>query len=180
MRGKIFTGFLTLVALRLLALNVQVLNAHQWGSWHWEKSSIRMRVFGTHQAEAKAAIKDWDDHTQLSLPLRSSHTDVSVWGGNWGDTGWSGLAEIKTSSYDWWHKWCWCRIEHAHDRYNSFYGFSTGTGTNSGARGIFCQEVGHTFGLDHSARGSCMAKTYYSPSSNVSNSHDWSDVNAMY
>jgi predicted Zn-dependent protease len=175
MRGKILTGFLTLVTLGLVALNDQVLNAHQWGSWHWDKSTIGMYVFGSHQNESRAAIADWDSHTQLSLPLRSSHTDVSVFGANAGPVEWAGLASIKESAFDWWHKWCWCKITHAHAQFNSYYNYSSAS-----VQGVQCQEVGHTFGLDHSNTNGCMAKGYYSPSSNFTNSHNWSDVNAMY
>jgi predicted Zn-dependent protease len=175
MRGKILTGFLTLVTLGLVALNVQVLNAHQWGSWHWDKSTIGMYVFGSHQNESRAAIADWDSHTQLSLPLRSSHTDVSVFGANAGPVEWAGLASIKESAFDWWHKLCCCKITHAHAQFNCYYNYSSAS-----VQGVQCQEVGHTFGLDHSNTNGCMAKGYYSPSSNFTNSHNWSDVNAMY
>lgn len=175
MRGKILTGFLILVACGLFALNVQVLNAHQWGSWHWDKNTIYMYVYGSKQAESKAAIKDWDDHTDLKLPLKTSHTDVSVFGANAGNTGWAGLASIKGYAFDWWHKWCWCKITHAHAQFNTYYSY-----TSANVQGVQCQEVGHTFGLDHSNTNGCMAKGYYSPNSNFSNSHNWADVNAMY
>ena len=175
MRGKILTGFLALVALGLLALNVQVSNAHKWGSWHWDKSTIGMWVTGTYQTQSKAAIADWDSHTDLSLPLKSSHNDVSVFDGNYGATGWAGLASILEYEFDWWHNCCWCSIKHAHAKYNSYYGYST-----ANIQGVQCQEVGHTFGLDHSNTGGCMAKGYYSGSSNYTNSHNWSDVNRMY
>ncbi|MCA9473650.1 MAG: hypothetical protein MRJ96_08700 [Nitrospirales bacterium] len=175
MRGKILTAAYVLVALGLLTLNAQVLDAHQWGSWHWDKRTLGMYYWGSHQTQAKASVQDWDSHTDLSLPTKSSHTDISVFGQNSGATGWAGLASIKSYEFDWWHKWCWCRIKHAHAQYNSYYGYS-----NSNAQGVFCQEVGHTFGLDHSNTNGCMAKGYYSPSSNVSNSHNWSDINSMY
>lgn len=180
MNTRIKTVFYVIGILALLVVNIQALQAHDWGSWHWDKSTLQIWVWGTHQAEAQAAIQDWDSHTDLSLPVVGSHTDISVFGGSWGATGWSGLAEIIDYEFDWWHRWCFCRIKHAHARYNSYYGFSTGTGTASGSRGIFCQEVGHTFGLDHSPTGDCMAKTYWSPSSNVTSPHNWADINAKY
>jgi hypothetical protein len=63
MRGKILTGFLALVTLGLLALNVQVGNFHKWGSWHWDKSTIKMWVSGSHQTQSKVAIK-----TEMIIP----------------------------------------------------------------------------------------------------------------
>lgn len=166
---------LGLVVLALVALNLELANAHRWSKWHWNKHTIKVYNFGSRTAEAKAAINDWASHTSLSLPLKNSHTDISVFGGNWGATGWWGLAQIKHHGWDW---WCWwrCRVRHGHARYNSHYGGSTGTGSGSDVRGIFCQEIGHLFGLGHSNDG-CMGKTYYN-NSNVVVGHNASDVNS--
>ncbi len=173
------TATITLGALVvvLAAANVDLALSHKWSSWHWDKRNIRVAIWNC-TADANAAKHDWDNGTDLSLPHRSSHTDISVWCGNFGDTGWSGLASIEKSSFDFWHCFWSCRIEHGHARYNSFYGGSTGTGTNSDRRGILCQEIGHLFGLDHSNHG-CMGKTYFN-NSNVVTSHNRSDINAMY
>jgi len=52
-------------------------------------------------------------------------------------------------------------------------------------RGVFCQEIGHTFGLDHSPDG-CMGKGYFAglldneSISNVVTSHSDDDLNAKY
>ncbi|TKB78603.1 MAG: hypothetical protein E8D45_04310 [Nitrospira sp.] len=175
MKPGIKTIVLAVIVLGLCLVNIQAIQAHNWGSWHWDKSTIKMWVWGSHQTQAKASIVDWDSHTDLSLPLAGSHTDVSVFGENAGATGWAGLASIKNYEFDWWHKWCYCRVTHAHATYNSYYGYSSAS-----SQGVFCQEVGHTFGLDHSATGDCMAKGYYTPSSNFTSPHNWSDINAKY
>jgi len=169
------TVFLAVIVLGLCLVNIQAIQAHNWGSWHWDKSTIKMFVYGSHQAQSINAIADWDSHTDLSLPLKGSHTDVSVFGANAGAVGWGGLASIKNYEFDWWHKWCWCRITHAHAQLNTYYGWSLAS-----AQGVLCQEVGHTFGLDHSATGDCMAKGYYTPNSNFTSPHNWSDINAKY
>src|SRR5262249_16524193 len=39
---------------------------------------------------------------------------------------------------------------------NTYYAW-----TSNGARGVFCQEIGHTFGLDHSNDGGCMGGGYW-------------------
>ena len=175
MKQIVKTVVLAVIVLGLGMVNIQALQAHNWGSWHWDKNRINLWVYGTNQTEARNAIADWDSHTDLSLPLAGSHTDVSVYGANAGATGWAGLATIVNSDFDWWHLWCWCKITHAHATYNTYYGYSSAS-----AQGVFCQEVGHTFGLDHSATGDCMAKGYYSPSSNFTSPHNWADVNAKY
>lgn len=174
MKRKLRISALTLLVLGLLFINVQV-SAHNWWIWCWHKgSSLGVWVYGSNQTEANQALDDWDSHTDLSLPRRSSHTDISVFGSNWGSTGWWGLATIEDSSYDWWHHWWWCRIQHAHATYNSFYG-----GTSADVRGVFCQEIGHTFGLDHSNTGDCMGKSYFN-NINVTGPHNWSDINAKF
>ncbi len=174
----VVTAVFSTFILLLTALNANLAFGHRWSSWHWDKSTIRVGIWSC-TADAGAARSDWDSHTDLSLPTSSSHTDISVWCGNFGDTGWWGLASIEDSSFDWWHCFWWCRIEHGHARFNSFYGGSTGTGTASDRRGVLCQEIGHLFGLDHSNTGDCMGKGYYN-NVNVTGSHNWSDINSMY
>ncbi|MFQ5856038.1 MAG: hypothetical protein ACE5LU_10380 [Anaerolineae bacterium] len=168
---------LTLLVLGLSVLNLQLASAHNWWKWHWHPGSgntVKVAIWN-YTSQATAAVHDWDYHTDLNLPIVGYHTNVSVFGGNYGDTGWWGLAEIKKSKFDWGHKcWGWCRIKHAHARYNSYYG-----GSSADIRGIFCQEVGHTFGLDHSNTGDCMGKTYYN-NINVTGPHNWADINAKY
>lgn len=180
MKNKLAIAALSIVILVLLAGNIQVAFAHNWGNWCWHKgSTLKVWVAGTHQAEANAALNDWASHTDVNFSNQSSHTWISVLGGNYGATGWWGLASIEDSSFDWWHHWQWCRIEHAHSRYNSYYGGTGGTGANSDIRGVQCQEIGHTLGLDHSNTGDCMGKSYYN-NINVTGSHNWADINAKF
>lgn len=149
--------------------------AHDWGRWHWDKSNFQVYLFGTHKNEAVRAINRWNGATDVTMTSTSQHKDMSVWGGNFGDTGWGGLASIENAGWDW-HCWANCRITHGHARFNSFYG-----GSNSWwAEGVFCQEVGHLFGLGHNSNGGCMGLSYYPNHTNRPSSHDISDVNRKY
>lgn len=180
MKKKLRISVMGLVVLVLLVANTQVAQAHNWWYWCWHKgSTLHAYVFGSHQAEAIAALRDWDVHTDLNLHVTFHHTHISVYGHNFGATGWGGLASIKDYSYDWWHHWRWCRIQHAHATYNSYYGGSTGTGSGSDVRGIFCQEIGHVLGLQHSNTGDCMGKSYFN-NINITGPHNWSDINAKF
>lgn len=179
MRQRLKTVALGMLVVGLLVANYDIAFGHKWWKWHWDKSTIKVGIWNC-ATEANAAKVDWDSHTQLSLPGSSTHTDISVWCDNFGNTGWWGLASIEDSSWDTWHCFWWCRISHGHARFNTYYGGSTGAGEGSERRGVLCQEVGHLFGLDHSNTGGCMAKGYYSPSSNITNAHNWADINAMY
>lgn len=177
-KGTVAALFLGL----LVFANVQLAWAHQWWTWHWHKNPLHLLVGGSHVHESLAAIRDWGK-CQGDLKLHTQfrdHTNISVYGGNYGPTPWWGLAEIKEYSYDAWHLWNWSRIEHAHARYNSYYGGTTGTGSNSDVRGVFCQEIGHTFGLDHSDDGSCMGKGYFASGTNTTSAHVCQDLKNMY
>ncbi len=166
----------TLIVLGLLFANLQVAFAHDWWQWHWHKNPLHIWVYGSHQREATAAVADWDSHIRdMKLHTQfKGHTDISLFGANWGATPWGGLASIKNYSFDWWHKWTYSKIKHCHATYNSYYG-----GSSAHIQGIFCQEVGHCFGLDHSNTGDCMGKSYYN-NINVTGPHNWSDMNAKY
>ncbi len=181
-RRKPLTLLLVLGVLALLTVNIGVASAHWWSTgpsfFHFHKSTVGVWLWGTHQAEANAARYDWSRNTDLYVPRRSYHTDVSVYGSNSGNTGWGGLATITSSGWRWHCGW-WCNVNHAHAQYNSYYGGSTGTGSGSDVRGVFCQEIGHTFGLDHSNTGDCMGKGYYN-GVNVTGPHNWADINALY
>ncbi|UQN09378.1 hypothetical protein [Deinococcus sp. QL22] len=165
----------------LILLNLQQASAHNWWFWHWDQSTLGVGLWND-LAETDAVRAEWDSRTDLSLPRRSEHTDISMFGGNFGDTGWWGLATIEGWGLDWpWH--CptigGCRITHGHARFNSFYGGTTGTGSGSDKRGVYCQEIGHLFGIDHSNTGDCMGKTYFN-TANLSGPHNWADINNRY
>lgn len=175
MKGKLLSNvMLGLVVLALLGLNFNVAYGHDWWLWCLHGNPVSVYVFGSHTAQANAALTDWDSHSDVNFNRVSFHTTLSVFGGDFGATGWWGLASIESYDYDWWHHWYWCRITHAHARYNSYYG-----GSSADIQGIFCQEIGHCLGLDHSNTGDCMGKTYYN-NINVTGSHNWSDINAKF
>ena len=146
-------------------------SAHRWENWHWNRygSSVTIKAYNTayYRTEASRAIKDWSSNTILYIPEVDEHTDISVFDGNYGDTGWVGLAEIINNSGS--------HILHGHARLNYYYNYSSNS-----KQGTFCQEVGHLFDLDHSDDGSCMGWGYYRSATNHTVEHNWNDIYNMY
>lgn len=170
---------LALLVGGLLALNAGVASAHNWGNWHWNKSgsqiTIQSYIYGATQTQAEAARVDaWNKVPILYNYRVNYHTDVSVFDGNFGATGWAGLASIESTAWDW-GCFGWCHITHAHSRYNSYYG-----GSSSYIQGVYCQEVYHAYGFDHDDTGGCMGLGYYPGSSSVLNTHNANDFYNRY
>lgn len=170
---------LVILILGLLAANTGMAYAHNWGSWHWDKSGskivIRSMIWGQTAAQAEAARVDaWNKIGILYNYRSDTHTDVSVFDENSGATGWGGLATIKDSSWAW-HCFSYCHITHAHAQVNTYYWQSS-----AGYQGIHCQEVFHAYGFDHSDTGDCMGKGYYSSGTNYYGPHNNTDFYNRY
>lgn len=163
-------SILMVLAIVLVATAVPAL-AHQWGCWIQPDSSVYVRNAAALSSQAQAALNEWNAETCLYVPTVSYHTEVSVFDGYYGSTGWGGIASVESNSG--------CNITHCHARVNRSYSYSS-----NGYRGIFCQEVGHCFGLDHSNDGGCMGGGYYYSISSGTGytvvSHNTSDIASMY
>src|SRR6185436_3870977 len=119
--------------------------AKRWGCWIQADRNVRIR---NTTSSASAAVADWNNLTILNLSAVSSGEETYVFNANSGNTGWGGLASITNYSG--------CTILRATAQLNTYYSWTT-----NAARGVHCQEVGHTFGLDHSNDGGCMGGGYW-------------------
>jgi hypothetical protein len=172
-----------LATVSLFAANLGVVSAHQWWRYHWDKSGssivIQDWIYGSTTAPAENARQNaWNTVGILYNYSVPYHTDISVFDGNFGATGWWGLATLESVDFDFWGCLCYDHISHAHARFNTYYGGSTAYGGD--VQGVYCQEIAHGWGLDHSPSSDCMAKGYYSPSSNFYSGHTNSDFYNMY
>lgn len=119
--------------------------AKRWGCWIQADRNVRIRNTASN---ATQAVADWNNLTILNLNPVSSGEETYVFNANSGNTGWGGLASITNYSG--------CTILRATAQLNTYYSWTT-----NAARGVHCQEVGHTFGLDHSNDGGCMGGGYW-------------------
>jgi len=119
--------------------------AKRWGCWIQADRNVRIR---NTTSSASQAVSDWNNLTILNLGAVSSGEKTYVFNANSGNTGWGGLASITNYSG--------CTILRATAQLNTYYSWTT-----NAARGVHCQEIGHTFGLDHSNDGGCMGGGYW-------------------
>jgi hypothetical protein len=181
-RFKLLIGAVASIAL--LAANLGVASAHQWcGSWpngcfHWDKSGSQIIIqnwnYASHWQDAENARQNgWNTIGILYNYSVNYHTDISVFDGDFGNTGWSGLATLESVDWDW-GTFSYDHISHAHARYNNSMGWP-----DWAIQGVFCQEIAHGWGLDHSNTGDCMGMTYFNWI-NTYGPHNNSDFYNMY
>jgi len=183
--GRLKLLFGAAMAVALLAANIGVASAHQWcagwpdGCFHWNKGGSQIIIqnwnYASNWQAAENARQDgWNKIGILYNYNVNYHTDISVFDGNFGATGWAGLATIEGLDFDW-GCLCWDHINHAHARYNTYYG-----GGQQYIQGVFCQEIAHGWGLDHSNTGDCMGLGYYAGSTDYYGPHNNTDFYNMY
>lgn len=100
---------------------------------------------------------------------------IRVCNASYGTNGWLGLASINLDSNG--------HISQGTAKMNDSYS-STWTSDSNEAKHVMCQEVGHTFGLDHqstdgSSQNTCMDYSS-SPTSTAPNQHDYDELVTIY
>ena len=188
----------TLVAL---VFSAGLSATHSWGGYHWARTTPQFTLkLGDNMTSA-----DWKSHlSQVSRDWNSGNSAVltaivagqssnkrcamvagttQVCNGSYGRNGWLGLASINITGGT--------HITQGSAKMNDTY-FSTSTYNNPNERQhVVCQEVAHTFGLDHqstdgSSQNSCMdyfSNTGANATSMLStrpNQHDFDELNIIY
>ena len=185
--------------LAIVGFSTVALATHSWGGYHWARTTPQF----TLKLGNNMTTTDWRAHlTQTSIDWNSGNSAVltalvagtagrrcsmvagttQVCNGTYGSTGWLGLASINISG---------THITQGTAKMNDTY-FSTATYNNPNERlHVVCQEVAHTFGLDHqstdgSSQNSCMdyfSNTGANATSTLStkpNAHDFAQLNSIY
>ncbi len=185
--------FLSVAAVAPAAAN------HSWGNYHWARTSspftlkLGDNVTSAWDGYLGTASSDWSTSTVLDTTIATgagafktkcptSSGTVQVCNYTYGFRGWLGVAQIWVDGQS--------HITQGTVKVNDSY-FNTSTyNTPAWRQMVMCQEVGHTFGLDHQDEdfynpnlGTCMDYTNDpdGPPSNVHpNQHDYDQLKTIY
>ncbi len=178
--------------LLTLALATPSFASHSWGGYHWARTSTPFTLQllnNMSSAEWSGFLSlvsaDWSKSSVLHTNImsgtgggncRAKAGTVQICNRKYGFNGWLGLAQIWISGN---------HITQATVKVNDSYFYTTSYNNANAKRHVLCQEVGHTFGLNHqsfSGSDSCMDdvnglfdQAYVSP-----NAHDYEQLVTIY
>ncbi len=189
---------LAIVAAVLLFAIPSIVSAnHSWNGYHWARTSnpFTLKLGDNLSALWKpylaTASSDWSVSSVLDTVIvpgqttprrcRATQGRVEVCNSNYGNNGWLGLAQIWISG---------SHITQGVTKMNDTY-FNTVTYNTPAWRNlVVCQEIAHTFGLDHQDEnfynpnlGTCMDYTSNPagpPSNEHPNAHDYQELEIIY
>src|SRR5215211_4543108 len=160
--------------LALVAFSPTAQAHHSWGKYHWARTSnpftleLGNNVTSGWSSYLSTASSRWSESSVLNTTVVSGRTTgaacnptsgrVEVCNAAYGENGWLGLAQI----------WIY-RPHHIYQgttKVNDTYFNRAAYNTAAWKQFVMCQEVGHTFGLDHQDEnfyntnlGTCMDYT---------------------
>ena len=167
---------------------------HSWNGYHWARTSnpftIKLGDNVSSQWDSILATtsSDWSKSTVLDTTIvaggstakrcRATSGRVEVCNGTYGNNGWLGVAQVWVSG---------SHITQGTVKLNDTY-FNTPTYNTTAWRNLVsCQEVGHTFGLDHQDEnfnnanlGTCMDYTNNPGTNQHPNQHDYDELQIIY
>ena len=192
-------------SLALVAFSPPAQANHSWDGFHWARQSNPFTLKLGDNVSSKwdgylgTASSDWSKSTVLNTRVvagranpetcRPTRGRVEVCNRTYGNNGWLGIAQVWTSGK---------HITQATTKLNDTY-FNTAKYDKIAWRNlVMCQEVGHTFGLDHQDEvrnnpnlGTCMDYTNdpnggaggasaTDPSNQHPNRHDYAELALIY
>ena len=170
---------------------------HSWNSYHWARTAnpftiaLGDNVSAVWDPYLRQASTDWTNSLVLNTVVRAGNSDprkcrptagmVQVCNASYGRNGWLGIAQIWITG---------SHITQGTVKLNDSY-FNLATYNKPEWRALVaCQEIGHTFGLDHQDEnntnpnlGSCMdysSKPLGPPSNEHPNDHDYDELVLIY
>lgn len=165
---------------------------HSWNGYHWARTAnpftlqVIDSVTPNWDSTLNNSISQWNVSTVLDLAITSADDSkqtrrrcpavagqIRVCNSAYGQNGWLGLATIGLDSNG--------HIDQGtakmNDSYSSYF-------TPEEMNHVMCQEIGHTFGLDHQSTdgtslGTCMDYST-DPNSQWPNAHDYDELQTIY
>jgi hypothetical protein len=190
--------FLLTLAVVLLTASAFVSTAaanHSWGGYHWARTSNPFTVkLGNNLSGVWSSIlgttsSDWSKSNVLDTTIVSGQASNrrckptvgqdEICNNTYGNNGWLGVAQIWITGGT--------HITQGTVKVNDTY-FNTPTYNTTAWRNlVMCQEVGHTFGLDHQDEnfdnpnlGTCMDYTSNPGTNQHPNQHDYDELSIIY
>jgi hypothetical protein len=183
------------VALALAAVAPIASASHSWNGYHWARTANPFTVKLGNNVTTQwtqvlnQASSDWNASDVLNTTVvtglakgkncRGTSGRVEVCNGAYGNNGWLGIASISITGGT--------HITQGTVRLNDTY-FNTSTYNSPAWRALVaCQEIGHTFGLDHQDEnfdnanlGTCMDYTNDPSTNQHPNKHDYDELDIIY
>jgi hypothetical protein len=195
--GVLVIGSALAILLALVAFAPAAQANHSWGKYHWARTSNPfMLKLGDNVSTAwdrylGTTSSDWSASSVLDTQIVTGGTSpttcrptlgrVEVCNYTYGQNGWLGVAQIWISRR---------HIVQGVTKVNDTYFNTARYNTPAWRQLVMCQEVGHTFGLDHQDEnfnnpnlGSCMDYTSNPlgpPSNEHPNQHDYDQLVTIY
>ena len=190
-------GLLTalLVFAAFVAVPGSAFASHSWGGYHWARTNnsffnlkLGDNVSSTWDSYLVTTSIDWTESSVLDTTIVTGLTTgkrcrptagrVEVCDAAYGNNGWLGVAQIWISG---------SHITQGTVKVNDTY-FNSGTYNSPAWRNlVMCQEVGHTFGLDHQDENfsnanllTCMDYTNDPSTNQHPNQHDYDELVTIY
>jgi hypothetical protein len=182
------------IVLPLVAVAVPAIASHSWGGYHWKRTTQEISppiadiVNTTWDSYLNVAIADWNQSTVINSPkvagsgkprqCRATAGRINVCNASYGNNGWLGIASIWLSGG---------HISQGTVKMNDTYFNTAQYNTPSWRALVMCQEIGHTYGLDHQDENfatdntnSCMDYTSLPGGNEHPDAHDYQQLLAIY
>jgi hypothetical protein len=199
MKSRILLVAVAIAAITAISAPAAFAN-HSWNGYHWARTAnpftIKLgdNVSGLWDGMLVTASTDWTQSNVLDTtvvagstrpkPCKATSGRVEVCSGSYGNTGWLGVATIWLQSGT-------AHIVQGTVKNNDYYFGNSSYQYNNTAemQHVICQEIGHTFGLDHQDESGISLNTcmdyYHNTSvsdtrSTHPNSHDYQELSTIY
>ena len=186
---------LALASLSIAGVASTASATHSWGGYHWARTAnpftlkVGNNVSTAWGSALATASSDWSASNVLNTTLvtglanprncRATAGRVEVCDATYGNNGWLGLASISITDGT--------HITRGTVKLNDTYFNTTQYNTSAWRAMVTCQEIGHTFGLDHQDEnfnnanlGTCMDYTNDPNSNQHPNKHDYDELEIIY